>query len=132
MSAAIKTRTIVNYTGSITEMHGLWHISNPAEGNGRVELRSAYGLRLNNVRPNSYTTVDVPRLTARRAAALRALAARPGTPTPIQTDVRNWLIKAGLATVATTETETETTGRLRVTALGWEMSAALPAPQARY
>lgn len=121
-AAAVKHRMIVKYTGSITEMHGVWSVAQ-VFSNGRVDLRSTGGLELRGVRPQSYAPVAVPRLTARRADALRTLARHPGT--YLATDLRNWLIKSKLAEVS--KTEYDTAPVFRVTLLGLELSGALPA-----
>lgn len=120
--AAVKHREIVKYTGSITDMHGLWSID-ARYSDGRVDLRSPGGLKLRGVRPQSYTTVAVPRITARRADALKTLTTYPGY--SLAADLRTWLIKVGLAEVE--QTEYDTAPVFRVTKLGYELSGALPA-----
>jgi hypothetical protein len=104
---------IVEYAGTITDMHGLWRV----EGSGeRLTLVSAYGLTLRYVRPANIKPVAVPTLTPTRAQALRELARHRVRPA---TRVWNWLVAQGLA-----ELDTET-NQPRVTALGFELSDAL-------
>jgi hypothetical protein len=113
-SRRIEHCPIVNYTGTLTEMHGLWHVECSGE---RYTLRSAYGLSLYRVRPSSVRLVEVPRLTPARAEALRRLAATG--PAGIPTRARTWLTDQGLAHVDMER------GRLCVTALGFELAAAI-------
>ncbi len=117
--AAAKHCRIVNYTGSIADLHGLWYVA--GEYAGRLTLKSAGGLKLERVRPQSVTPVAVPRITHDRADWLRVLARRAGAYVP--TAVRTWLIANELAAIE--QTEYDTAPILRVTLLGWELAGAL-------
>jgi hypothetical protein len=109
----IHHRPIVEYTGTITDMHGLWRI----EGSGeRLTLVSAYGLTLRYVRRANVTPVAAPPLTRIRAEALRDLADHRLRPV---TRVWNWLVCQKLA-----ELDAED-GRPRATRLGFELADAL-------
>jgi hypothetical protein len=109
----VQHRPIVEYRGTIEDMHGLWRVEDTGE---RLTLRSAYGLTLRYVRHGSVKPVAVPPLTEARAHALCNLARYRVRPI---TRVWNWLVAQGLA-----ELDTET-NQPRVTALGFELSDAL-------
>jgi hypothetical protein len=116
MSRNVKVRkAIVRYSGSMADMHGFWRVEC---GGARLTLRSAYGLKLVNVRHASVQAVEVPTFTPARADALRTLAA-PGR-ARIDTRSRTWLLANELAEVD------EENGGYRVTALGVEVADALP------
>jgi hypothetical protein len=109
----IHHRPIVEYTGSITDMHGLWRIECTGE---RLTLASAYGLTLRYVRRASIKPVALPPLTRIRGEALYRLARERVRPV---TRVWNWLVAQGMA-----ELDAED-GRPRVTRLGFELADAL-------
>lgn len=109
-------RPIVSYTGSITDMHGLWRVAD--NNGGRYTLKSNHGLTLRYVRPTSVTIVTTPKLTTHRAEALRRIA--NGRPGGVDTRTLNWLLAQELV-----QREEDEDGRIKCTELGWEMAGAL-------
>lgn len=118
MSNTIKVhRPVVWYQGTITDMHGYWHVA--ASSGVRLRLESACGLALNHVRPANVRQVEVPAFTPKRADALHLLAIYPGR-RRIDTRAAKWLVANKLA-----ETDEET-GQLATTQLGREVQKVLP------
>jgi len=115
----VVVKQLVNYTGSLTEMHGLMHVS--GKRGERFILRSAYGQKLYGVRPESFTPVETPKLNIRRAEGLRAInhirGGRYGWTMPGKQTVA-WLLDQKLV-------ERDENGKLRVTHLGYELDAAV-------
>jgi hypothetical protein len=104
---------IVEYSGTLTDMHGLWHVKSTSE---RLTLHCAADLTLHYVRPEHVKPVAVPRLTPARAQALYEL--HRFRLKPAVTRIWNWLVAQGLA-------EMDDIDRPQPTALGSELAVAL-------
>jgi hypothetical protein len=118
MSSRIKVhRPVVWYQGTMTDMHGYWHVA--ASSGTRLRLESAYGLALRGVRPANVRPVEVPAFTPKRADALHLLATYPGR-RRIDARAAKWLVANKLAEVD------EETSQHATTQLGREVQKVLP------
>lgn len=107
MTATVFHSPVVNYHGTMTNMHGLWCV---ADNYGtRLKLRDIYGHTL-RCRAANVTVVNLPTFTEKRAEALHALRTNPFA--SIDGRVRSWLLEHELIE------RTERRGCYRLTDLG--------------